>query len=203
MVGQPPTYPVLRPIKQTMYSRVTARMGTTRLIGFQYAMGMLDEMGVPTTASDTNMYQAGQLGTPLEYDVAKVGIHPFGAGREYKEKWDRFLTYNPEFAWVFGGQTRWLTYAVCMMPMEFPFMTASEAMAAQGRDHEFPLALRRVAEEIPLPRLVDLTTPERRMRRISSTESFRFEINFANNAWREPYDFPFYGAMHGVLYTML
>lgn len=178
-------------------------MGVTRMIGFYYAQGMGDDYGIPTTGADTNMTQAGQLGTPLQYDLAKVGIHPFGAGPEYKQRWEAFLNYQPEFVWIFGGNTHWLRTTVNMMHEEFPFMTASEVEQARQRDHEFPINLRRVAETMILPRLVDMTTPEGRMRRIDSTESFRCEVNFTQRAWSEQFEFKFYAAMHGVLYTML
>ena len=204
VTGRPPMTPVLRPIKQTMYSRVMARMGVTRMIAFQNAMGWIEhETGDNLTAADTNMFQAGMLGTPLQYDVSEVGVHPYGAGPEYKQRWDTFLNYNPEFVWIFGGNTHWLRTTVNLMQPRFPMMTALEFDEAQHRAHNFPQILQQLATDMVLPRMVDMTTPEGRMRRIDSTESFRAEINFVRRAWTEPFDFKVYVAMHGVLYTTI
>jgi hypothetical protein len=203
VVGQGPYTPVLRPLKQTLFSRMTARHGTTQMHGFQYTVGQADHNGVHMTRGDTNMTQAGMLGTPLEYDLVSVGVHPYGAGQEYKDKWERFLNYNPDFTWVFGANTPWVRVAIGMMDIKFPFMTASQLNEARNTAPEFPAILRQIALDMVLPRTVSMTTPDRRARRIQSVESFRAEISFPRQAWSEPYDFSVYAAMHGILYAQL
>lgn len=203
VVGAPPFTPILRPLRQTLYSRMSAHPGTTRMMGFVNACGMRGEDGIHLTGGDTNMTQCGQLGTPLEYDLVCLGIHPFGAGEEYKRWWDTFLNYQPEFTWIFGQNMPWLRTTVNLMDVKFPFMTASQLEEARGRLPEFPEILRQIALDMVLPRTATMTTPDRRARRISSTESFRAEINFTRRAWSEPHDFSVYAAMHGILYASL
>jgi hypothetical protein len=203
VVGAPPQMPVLRPLRQSLYSRMWARPGTTRAMGFSHAMGQMNEIGMYTTAADTNMTQAGQLGYPLEYDLVSVGIHPSGAGAEYKEKWDTFLNHRPEFIWIFGGNTHWIRTTINLMEMKFPFMTERQYNDARGRNNDFPEVLAALSRDTVLPRIVNMTTPDRRARRISSTESFRAEVNFVEMAWAGGYDFSWYAAMHGILYAQL
>lgn len=159
--------------------------------------------GTYATGADTNMTLAGQLGYPLEYDLTSVGIHPADSGPDYKVKWDAFLNHHPEFIWIFGQNMPWIRTTVNMMEMKFPFMTAREYNEARGRVNDFPEVLAAIARDVALPRLVNMTTVDRRARRISSTESFGCEVNFVERAWALGHDFSWYAAMHGVLYAQL
>jgi hypothetical protein len=183
-----------------MYSRMTAYPGRTEISGFFYVQGMSNERGVVMTASDTNMYQAGQLGTPLEYDMTHVGVHPCGAGGAYRSGWIDFLNQQPLFKWFFGHNMVFLEMPVNMMPERFPLETAAEANEAMGRTPDFPEVLNAFSVGMILPRIMDIRVGGR-PRRIFSTESFRSEVHFPRMF--QGNEFSWYAAMHGTLYCVL
>ncbi len=141
------------------------------------------------------MTQAGQLGTPLGYDLVYVSIHPDRFGDDqYNGLWNQFCAMA-EFEWIFGAHARFLRLPVALMPMRL-----EPPMPRQENDN-VPQILQQIAVHSPIPRWVNMTTPERQARRIQSTESFRAEINLPQGGWTDPNTFSFYVCMWGILYN--
>ena len=198
MVGTPPQTPILRPLKQCLYDKV--RLLTNMVEAMAFVDCRFYEDHVSKTEADTNMTQSGQLGYPLEYDMTSVAVHPSGRGEEYKRRWDQWIGAGWVFKWIFGCNTPWNRTAVALMQERFPTRYMAELAELRNRT-DFPEILRLIASEVPLPRYVEMTTPDRKPRRISSCESFRAQFQKA-----APWDmgeFSFYTVVHGVLYAQL
>lgn len=197
VVGTPPRAPVLRPIQQPMYFRVVIMPGDTSALAFWETVGRARPDGRPMTYADTNMACAGMLGTPLEYDLARVGIHPAEFGTAYKDRWNQFLSERITFRWVMGGDTTFVRVPLAMMEPRLPSPYNDRA-----RYPDLPEILHRLNAETAVPRFVNMTRPDHRPLRIVSTETFRAEFRMDERAWPYP-QFEFYVAMHGMLYTQL
>ena len=198
VVGRPMT-PVLRPLRQSMYDKMQFRQMNHRFMGFVDPTHFPD--GTSKGTADTNMTQASQLGTPLEYDLMLVALHPSERGRNYKELWDMFVSDRNEFRWVFGADVTWARSPVSLMAERFPTFAVNEH--SQLRAADFPEVIREISREVPLPRYIDMRTPDNKARRIVSTESFRAEVNYYNGGWPRNIPFDCFAVMHGILYAQV
>lgn len=183
---------VLRPLRQVLWDKVRLGQEPRRYSAF------LDnrrfDNGDMKTLADTNMTQAGQLGSPLQYDLSSISVHPSAEGQEYLEKWTRFMSSNTVLKFIFGQNTTFL---------RMPLMLMTPMNQELHAEHiEAPEALTRLDGIRPMPRWASMTTPARLARRIESVESFHMEFD-QQATFEAQNGFTFYAVMHGTLYTVL
>lgn len=194
---RPLTVPrLLRGSRQPLYSRVFLRPRDTEAHAFLYAQGQAVFDGRPTTAADTNMNQAGQLGTPLVFDLEELFVHPCLS----RESWNIFGAHDPVLRFVLGDGRAVYESPVSIMALRMVSMTVEEEAEIRIRVPDYPEVLARIAREIPLPRFARIRVGGAPLR-IESTTAFHAEIRL-QRPWSEP-SISFLVAMHGILYSSI
>lgn len=169
VVGTPPQTPVLRPLRQPLYDSEKFTNGQT-----QSALLFTDNRkfqdGTQKTEADTNMTQSGQLGYPLEFDLVGFLLElARGTTRaQFNDIYNKVV-----FKWFFGQNVPWLRIKLTKMP---------EGIGATGS-----VSTTVAATEASIisngwgvvTNFYNFTTPDRKARRISSTESFKNELAIA------------------------
>lgn len=166
VVGTPPQTPVLRPLRQPLYDSEKLTNGQT-----QSALLFTDNRkfqdGTQKTEADTNMTQSGQLGYPLEFDLVGFLVE-LGRGTTRTQHND---IYNKVvYKWFFGQNVPWLRIKLTKLP---------EGIGSSGS-----VSTTVAATEASIisngwgvvTNFYNFTTPDRKARRISSTESFKNEL---------------------------
>ena len=114
--GSPAEKPVLRPLRQPLYDAEIWQGGVANTAGFNLFSNNTvfanPAMGAKN-ASHTNMPGAGQLGTPIEFDlIGFVGQLQLGVDID---EFNQFLNRGV-FIWTFGTTTVWLTTRLGNIP---------------------------------------------------------------------------------------
>lgn len=170
VVGTPPQTPVLRPLRQPLYDSEKFTNGQT-----QSALLFTDNRkfqdGTQKTEADTNMTQSGQLGYPLEFDLVGFLVElARGTTRtQFNDIYNKVVS-----KWFFGQNVPWLRIKLTKMP---------EGIGATGS-----VSTTVAATEASIisngwgvvTNFYNFTTPDRKARRISSTESFKGELAIAS-----------------------
>jgi hypothetical protein len=163
VVGTPPQTPVLRPLRQPLYDTEKLTTGATLPVDlFVDAKKFAD--GAPKLECDTNMTQSGQLGYPLEFDLVGFLVE-LERGTTRSQQND---IYNKlVFKWFFGQNVPWLRLKLTKMPEGIgPAGSVSTTVAAT----EASIVSNGWGV---VTNFYNFTTPDRKARRISSTESFK------------------------------
>lgn len=127
--------------------------------------------GTAKTLCDTNMPQSGTLGFPLEFD--HVGFL-FELDRQ-RTRGDFNIIYNCSvFEWIYGQVTRWLQIKLTRIP-EGIGPTGSVSIDGNAAPAEASIVANGWGV---VSNFYNFTTPDRRARRITSTESFRNPLLF-------------------------
>jgi hypothetical protein len=170
VVGTPPQTPVLRPLRQPLYDTEKLTTGMTGSVSL-FADNKKFADGTQKLECDTNMTQSGQLGYPLEFDLVGF-LTEMERGTTRSQQND---IYNKiVFKWFFGQNVPWLRIKLTKMP---------EGIGSSGS----------VSTTVPateasiisngwgvVTNFYNFTTPDRKARRISSTESFRNELTICS-----------------------
>lgn len=166
VVGTPPQTPVLRPLRQPLYDTEKLTNGQT-LKAQLFADNKKFADGTAKSECDTNLTQSGQLGYPLEFDLVGFLVE-LDRGTTRAQQND---IYNKlVFKWFFGQNVPWLRNKLTKMPEGIgPAGAVSTTVAATE------------ASIISngwgvVTNFFNFTTPDRKARRISSTESFRNDM---------------------------
>jgi len=114
VVGTTPPPSYLRPLKQPLYDTMQyPAAGVNALSFFQVPQGQALVAGVNKTAVHTNLTQAGQLGTPQQFDLfgfqCKLPVVTINAD------WDALIA-NGVFTFSFGQNRQWLTVPLAYVP---------------------------------------------------------------------------------------
>jgi hypothetical protein len=170
VVGTPPQTPVLRPLRQPLYDSEFLTDGATGTVSF-FQDNKKFATGAQKLAVDTNMTQSGQLGYPLEFDL--VGFL-FEMERGTSRDQSNSVYNSCVWKWFFGQNVPWLRTKLTKIP---------EGIAASGS-----VAIGTgAATEVSIisngwgvvTNFYNFTTPDRKARRISSTESFRMDLEIS------------------------
>jgi hypothetical protein len=214
--GAPPQSPILRPFRTRMYDREQVWGGIQRIMFFGDCHRTAD--GRTKDRSFTNMTQSGQLGYPLEFDAVQLSISPVSGDPEYAKVYEQFIHSDYVFKWYFGAQTLWFERPISLMNIRGP---ATETFLDKETKKAYKLSIIKgkltpveVGDaKIPemttpddlsaklITRFLDMTTPKREARRVTSTESFHAEILRGNGPQGPVIDA--YVCMDGILYTPL
>lgn len=159
VTGTPPQTPVLRPLRQPLYDTEKFTNGQTRPTTlFTDHKKFAD--GTTKTECDTNLTQDSQLGYPLEFDLVGF-LTELERGVTLADHQD---IYNKvAFKWFFGQNVPWLRVPLTKIP---------EGIGTFGAG----------ASDIPVngwpvvTNFYNFSSPDRKARRISSTETFRNEL---------------------------
>jgi hypothetical protein len=207
--GVPPQTPVLKGLRQKLYDR--ERIVGGRLPGAQFFVDCRKTAdGRVKDQSFTNLWQSGQLGYPLEYDLVTVGVYPVSGDPEYTERYNRFASSDAVLRWFFGANVPWLTIPLALMKRS---PVAESFIRDEATGEPYRIVVRNgavTAEKLTSPvrmdhetvvRVANMTSLDKKMRRISSTESFRVEI--ATPDRDGPYDMDVFVAMDGIYWCQL
>lgn len=164
VVGTPPQTPVLRPLRQPIYD--TAKLvdlQTSRRQLFADSKKFAD--GTEKFECDTNLTQSGQLGYPLEFDlVGFLAELERGTTRaQHNDIYNKIV-----FKWFFGQNVPWLRIKLTKIPEG---VASSGSVASGGSEVSIISNGWGVVTNF-----YNFTTPDRKARRISSTESFRNDL---------------------------
>jgi hypothetical protein len=170
VVGTPAQTPVLRPLRQPIFDTEVYPAGgiaTLRL----FTNSTTFAAGGAKLSRHTNMTQSGQLGTPLEFDL--VGFNVEIERGTSKDDHDT-LYRTGQFIWFFGQNTIWLNVPLSRIP---------EGIGLYGQisqdGNAAPVEKSVLVNGWPIVQnLYNFTTPDRMARRVTSTESFRAQIDF-------------------------
>lgn len=171
VVGTPVS--TIKALRQPIFDTEFYRSGMCRVSLFSDCRYFADGAGTGKvkTKADTNVYQNGCLGYPLEYDVRWIEIHLSGDPDDIKR-----LVPTMSLDLIFGCNTPWFRTAVAAMKpliqlppnMKLPRRSAkkiADAFAARG--HEFGHYWAPVCYG-------------QEGRRLHGVESFRVDIEFSN-----------------------
>ena len=168
VVGTPPQTPVLRPLRQPLYDTEKLINGQTAKISLFTDNKKFDD-GSSKSECDTNMTQSGTLGYPLEFDLVGFLVE-LERGTTRAQQND---IYNKlVFKWFFGQNVPWLRNKLTKMP---------EGIGPAGSVSIDGNAAAAEASIISngwgvVTNFFNFTTPDRKARRISSTESFKNDM---------------------------
>ena len=168
VVGTPPQTPVLRPLRQPLYDSEKFTNGQT-LKAQLFADNKKFSDGTAKTECDTNLTQSGQLGYPLEFDLVGFLVE-LERGTTRAQQND---IYNKVvFKWFFGQNVPWLRNKLTKMPEGIgPAGSVSIDGNASGTEASIISNGWGVVTNF-----FNFTTPDRKARRVSSTESFRNDM---------------------------
>jgi hypothetical protein len=167
VVGTPPQTPVLRPLRQPLYDSEFLANGQTGTVSF-FQDNKKFATGAQKQASDTNMTQSGQLGYPLEFDL--VGFL-FECARGTTRTQENSIYQNCVWNWFFGQNVPWLRCKLTKIP-EGIGSTGSVALGTAANTEASIISNGWGV----VTNFYNFTTPDRKARRISSTESFRMDL---------------------------
>ncbi len=174
VVGTPAQTPVLRVLRQPIHDSeelANAATATNQLFTNRQTFNSGAAKIFPI---DTNMTQDGSLGTPLEFDL--VGFnHEVQRGvaataltlAELKDVYTK-----AGFTWIFGQNTIWLQTRITRIP----YGVGESGSVSTGVVTATPFLF---SNGIPgAKNIFSFVTPDRKARRVNSTESFRCEVPF-------------------------
>ncbi|MGH8898199.1 MAG: hypothetical protein ACRDZ4_14560 [Egibacteraceae bacterium] len=171
VVGTPPQTPVLRPLRQPLYDTEKLTNGQTGTVSL-FADNKKFADGAQKLECDTNMTQSGQLGYPLEFDLVGF-LTELERGTTRLQQND---VYNKlVFKWFFGQNVPWLRIKLTKMP-EGIGQTGS---VSTGTGDAVEASIVSNGWGV-VTNFYNFTTPDRKARRISSTESFRNELTICS-----------------------
>lgn len=169
VAGTPPQTPVLRPLRQPLYDTEKFANGDTQQVLFTDNKKFAD--GTAKSLADTNMPQSSTLGFPLEFDHV-------GFTFEYQRGTSRadfnILYSGTVFEWIYGQVTRWLQIRLTRIPEG---ITASGSVSIDGNAAPAEASIIGNGWGV-VSNFYNFTTPDRKARRITSTESFKNPILF-------------------------
>ena len=163
VVGTPPQTPVLRPLRQPLYDSENLTTGATTTVSL-FSDNKKFANNAAKLECDTNMTQSGSLGYPLEFDLV-------GFLTELERGTTRVM-HNDVYAklvfkWFFGQNVPWLRLRLHKIPEGIgsagSVSTTVNATEASIISNGWGV----------VTNFYNFTTPDRKARRISSTESFR------------------------------
>jgi hypothetical protein len=169
VAGTPAQTPVLRPLRQPLYDTEKFSNGDTQQILFSDNRKFAD--GTAKTLCDTNMPQSGTLGFPLEFD--HVGF-TFELERGTTRADHNILYGCSVFEWIYGQVTRWLQVRLTRIPEG---ITSSGSVSIDGQAGPTEASIIGNGWGVT-SNFYNFTTPDRKARRITSTESFKNPILF-------------------------
>lgn len=215
VTGMPPQTPVLRPVRTRMYDREQVWGGHKRVQFFVDNRRTAD--GRLKDETFTNMWQSGQLGYPLIFDVASISISPLSSEPEYVDIYEKFIYSDYVLRWVFGAQTPWAEQPISLLRVRGPVdgiffdKKTGKGYRVVVKDGKLEAVEVKNAEQtkmlVPdlgsrlITRYMDMTTPDRKARRIESTESFHGQIFREDGPSGKPIDV--YLCMDGILYKQI
>jgi hypothetical protein len=168
VVGTPPQTPVLRPLRQPLYDTEKLANGQT-LKAQLFVDNKKFADGTPKSECDTNMTQSGQLGYPLEFDLVGF-LTELERGTTRTQSND---IYNKVvFKWFFGQNVPWLRIKLTKMPEG---IGATGSVAIDGNAAATEASIISNGWGV-VTNFYNFTTPDRKARRISSTESFHNDM---------------------------
>jgi len=165
--GSPAEKPVLRPLRQPLYDCEGWLAGAANTAGFNlfsnntvFATAALGAKN----ASHTNMPGAGQLGTPIEFDlIGFTGQLQWGVDID---EFNQFMNRGV-FTWTFGTTTVWLTTKLTTIPQGIApvgFTTVpGTTIIANGTQNQ--------------QNFYNMVSTDKRARKILSNEQFRNRIS--------------------------
>jgi hypothetical protein len=112
VVGTPAQTPVLRPLRQPIFDTEVFPAAGTNVLSL-FSNPRTTATGVAKDARDTNMTQASQLGTPLEFDLVGFNVE-LQRGTPLDDS--NTLYSRGEFVWFFGQNTVWLNVPLTRIP---------------------------------------------------------------------------------------
>jgi len=159
VTGTPPQTPVLRPLRQPLYDTEELTDGATGSV-ILFTDHKKFASGATKTECDTNLTQDGQLGYPLEFDL--IGF--LGEAERGIDSADHDDIYNKiVFKWFFGANVPWLRVPLTKIPEGIGKSGAGTTdMPVNG----WPV----------VTNFFNFSSPDRKARRVSSTETFRCEL---------------------------
>ena len=218
VIGTPPQMPVLRPLREHVYDREPVWGPMKESLFFVDNRDTSD--GRKKDVSFTNMWQCGQLGFPLEFDLTFLSIRPVRSDLPYVEQYERFVWSSSVFSWFFGCQTKVLEMPVTGMSIRGPLdqrlrdpVTGKLYRLTVQNGVVVPVETE--SDGVPTPpesgllhrlitRYVNMTVPDRKARRITSTESFKGEIkNYDRGEQGTGKDIDVYVCMEGIFYKQI
>ncbi len=167
--GTPPQTPVLRPLRQPLYDTEIFSNGDTQQVLFTDNKKFAG--GTAKSLADTNMPQSGTLGFPLEFD--HVGF-TFEFERGTTRPDFNILYKSTVFEWIYGQVTRWLQIRLTRI---LEGITASGSVSIDGNAAPAEASIIGNGWGV-VSNFYNFTTPDRKARRITSTESFKNPILF-------------------------
>lgn len=213
VTGTPPQTPVLRPVRTRLYDREQVWGGITRTQFFCDNMKTAD--GRQKDETFTNMTQSGQLGYPLEFDAVAVAIYPVAGDESYAKIYSEFIFSDYVLKWFFGSQTLWLQEPISTLKVSGPMsdvfidkkngkpyrLTVRDGKAVPVEVEKYEATIIDKLNHRLITRYMNLTTPDRKARRISSTESFHGDVVRGTGPVGPPIDV--YMGIEGILYRQL
>lgn len=159
-------FPNCFPVRKSLYDREQVWGGHMRTYFFADCHRTAD--GRDKGITFTNVYQHGQLGTPLEFLIASLAIKPVSAAREYVKLYERFIWSDYVLRWVMGANS-----IINEQPMSVMPIRKVGVPAVEGKEKaSVPTTLYGRL----LTRVMDLRDDKGQPRLIHSTEPFRGEI---------------------------
>jgi len=167
VVGTPPQTPVLRPLRQPLYDSEKLVNGQTNKRSL-FVNNTKFQDGTDKNECDTNMTQSGQLGYPLEFDLVGFLVE-LERGTTRLQSND---IYNHiVFKWFFGQNVPWLRIKLTKLPEGI----AASGSVSTGTGDATEASIISNGWGV-VTNFYNFTTPDRKARRISSTESFRNDL---------------------------
>jgi len=168
VVGTPPQTPVLRPLRQPLYDAEHLANGQT-LTAQLFIDNKKFADGTPKLECDTNMTQSSQLGYPLEFDlVGFVFETDYGTTRsQFNNIYDSVV-----FKWFFGQNVPWLRIRLTKMPQG---IGPQGSVSTDGNASPVEASIISNGWGV-VTNFFNFTTPDRKARRISSTEAFHNDL---------------------------
>lgn len=172
VVGTPPQTPVLRPLRQPLYDTEKLTDGQTLPVTL-FTDNKKFADGTTKLECDTNMTQSGQLGYPLEFDlVGFLAELQRGATRsQFNDIYNKIV-----WKWFFGQNVPWLRIKLTKIP-EGIGSTGSVSIDGNAAPAEASIISNGWGV---VTNFYNFTTPDRKARRISSTESFKAELTICS-----------------------
>lgn len=169
VVGTPPQTPVLRPLRQPLYDTEKFVNGQTdpRTL---FTDNKKFEDGTAKKECDTNMTASGSLGYPLEFDLIGflTELERGTTRAQHNDLYNKLV-----WKWYFGQNVPWLRIKLTKMP-EGIGATGSVSIDGNAAPTEASIIANGWGV---VTNFYNFTTPDRKARRISSTESFKNQID--------------------------
>lgn len=168
VTGTPAQTPILKPLRYPLYDTENLTISVAYTEINLFVDNKKNGAGTAKNESDTNMTTSGSLGTPLEFDL--IGwIGHLKAGTALADI--QAFYNNGVFKWITGQTTTQLAVKVAQIPSGIQLSgfysqtTASSAtLIANGWNVN--------------TNFYNFTTPDRKARRITSSEAFKNQITF-------------------------